>query len=157
MIANQFCKLPLWIRFLVTTRPEKNIIERLKRLKPFHLEPSGEKNLQDIRLFFQSHLHDGPDNDCLDKTILNKLVEKSEGLMLYAYFLVEFLENNVALPDRVHASGSLPLGISSVYLSYFKRLEADLQKEVGISEETFLTFLSIVTVAREPLPLSIIY
>ena len=157
VIANQFCKLPLWIRFLVTTRPEKTIIERLKRLKPFHLEPSGEKNLQDIRLFFQSHLQDGPDNDCLDKTILNKLVEKSEGLMLYAYFLVEFLENNVALLDQVHVSGSPPLGISSVYLSYFKRLEADLQKEVGISEETFLTFLSIVTVAREPLPLAIIY
>ena len=27
VIANQFCKLPLWIRFLITTRPERDIAE----------------------------------------------------------------------------------------------------------------------------------
>ena len=30
VIANQFCKLPIWIRFLVTTRPALNITDKLK-------------------------------------------------------------------------------------------------------------------------------
>ena len=51
VIANHFCKLPCWIRFLCTTRPEKNITEKLKQLNPFHLESNDEENLQDIKLF----------------------------------------------------------------------------------------------------------
>ena len=50
VIANQFCKLPSWIRFLVTTRPATNITEKLKHLKPFQLEPEDKKNIQDIRM-----------------------------------------------------------------------------------------------------------
>ena len=34
VIANYFQHLPLWIRFLVTTRPERNIAETLKNLHP---------------------------------------------------------------------------------------------------------------------------
>ena len=34
VIANNFQKLPLWIRFLVTTRPEVNIADKLKCLHP---------------------------------------------------------------------------------------------------------------------------
>ena len=51
VIANQFCKLPIWIRFLVTTRPTLNIAEKLKKLKPFELKSNDEKNLEDIRIF----------------------------------------------------------------------------------------------------------
>ena len=39
VIAKQFRKLPSWIRFLVTTRPATNIMEKLKHLKPFQLNP----------------------------------------------------------------------------------------------------------------------
>ena len=51
VIANQFCKLPIWIRFLVTTRPALNIAERLKNLKPLELQSDGEENLEDVRVF----------------------------------------------------------------------------------------------------------
>ena len=156
VIANHFGKLPLWIRFLVTTRPERNIVESLKHLMPFQLEPLGEKNLEDVKLFFLKRLQRVIDKDPLDRNLEN-LIERSEGLMLYAYFLVEFIGENVSLLDRGDLSDSFPLGISSVYHSYFKRLEADLRKEVGIKEDNFLKFLFVVTVAREPLPLTLIY
>ncbi|XP_078383734.1 uncharacterized protein LOC144666215 [Oculina patagonica] len=155
VIANHFCKLPRWIRFLVTTRPERNITESLKRLEPFQLEPNADKNLEDIELFFKNQLHFVLNRDVTDACLKN-LVEKSEGLMLYAYFLVEFIQKNVSLLDQRKLDDSLPLGISSVYHSYFKRLEAELYKEVGIKEENFLVFLCAVTACREPLPLSFI-
>ena len=155
VIANHFCKLPLWIRFLVTTRPERNIAESLKRLQPFELEPKADKNLEDIELFFKKQLQFVVNRDVTD-AFLKKLVEKSEGLMLYAFFLVEFIQKNVSCLDQGKLDDGLPLGISSVYHSYFKRLEAELYREVCVKEEHFLTFLCAVTASREPLPLPFI-
>ena len=51
---------------------------------------------------------------------------------------------------------TLPSGISSVYQSYFQRLEEDLCKELNITEEQFLCFLSAIAAAREPLPLGFV-
>ena len=50
----------------------------------------------------------------------------------------------------------MPLNISSVYHSYFKRLEVELCNEVCINEETFLIFLCAVTASREALPLAFV-
>ena len=55
-ISKDFVKLPSWIKVMVTTRPEVPIMNKLKRLKPTLLEPLGEKNLNDLNLFFQHAL-----------------------------------------------------------------------------------------------------
>ena len=155
VIANHFCKLPCWIRFLCTTRPERNISEALKQLKPFQLEPNEEENVKDIKLFVLKNTQYlmRPENK---GAIVDKLVEKSEGLMLYAHFVVSFIEENVSLLDQGDLDGSLPLAISSVYHSYFKRLENELMKELGVKEENFLNLLCAVTASREPLPVDFV-
>ena len=152
VIANHFCKLPCWIRFLCTTRPERNIEEALKHLKPFVLESNDEKNMEDIKWFLDKRMQHVIKAE-KKRDIVEKLVEKSEGLMLYAYFLVLFVEENVSVLDQRDLDGSLPLAISSIYKSYFKRLENEL-KELGVQEENFLKLLSIVTACREPLPVA---
>ena len=156
IIANHFCKLPFWIRLLVTTRPEINIADSLRVLKPLQLEPSDEENLQDIRLYFKERLNHviQPEHQ---EIILDELVRKSEGVILFAYFLVDFLEkSNMSLltPDLLNTS--LPSGVSSVYKSYFKRLESELSDELSISKEQFFDFLCAVTAAREPLPVGFV-
>ena len=153
--ANHFCKLPCWIRFLCTTRPERNIAEALKQLKPFQLEPNEEENVQDIKLFVEKKMQFliKPENK---GDIVKKLVEKSEGLMLYAYFLVSFMEENMAVLDQGDLDGSLPLAISSVYRLYFKRLENELMKELGVEENDFLNLLCAVAASREPLPIDFV-
>ena len=155
VIASHFCKLPCWIRFLCTTRPERNIAEALKQLKPFQLKPNEEENVQDIKLFLEKKTQYlmKPENE---GALVKKLVEKSGGLMLYAYFLVSFIEENVSVLDQVDLDRSLPLAISSVYHSYFKRLENELVKEHGVKEENFLNLLCAVTASREPLPVDFV-
>lgn len=155
VIANQFCKLPLWIRFLVTTRPERNIVESLRHLQPLQLESNAEKNLDDIEFLFRKQLQYVVNGDVTD-AFIKKLVAKSKGLMLYAYFLVDFIQKNALLLQQRDLHDNLPLSISSVYHCYFKRLEVELYKEVCIKEETFLTFLCAVTASREPLPLAFV-
>ena len=155
VIAKYFNKLPVWIRFLVTTRPEINICESLKSLELLLLEPNDEENLEDIRLCFEQQLSDllRPENREL---ILKELVQKSEGSILCAQFLVDFIKNEFSVLTLEQLDSTLPSGISSVYQSYFKRLESGLCKELNITEDQFFNFLSAITAAREPLPLGFV-
>jgi len=88
--------------------------------------------------------------------IVEKLVEKSEGLMLYAYFLVLFIEENKSVLNQEDLDDSLPLAISSAYHSYFKRLENELKKELAVNEENFLNLLCAVIASREPIPIDFV-
>ena len=155
VIANQFCKLPQWIRFFVTTRTEINIADSLKHLHPIQLEDNRNENLKDIQMFFEMQLINKIDEEQKD-VLLRKLVEKSEGVFLYAYFLKDFIQNNVSLLTPEQLESTLPLGISSVYLSHFKRLENELCKELKIEEDQMLNFLCALTASREPLPVAFV-
>ena len=155
VIANYFQNLPLWLRFLVTTRPEKNIAETLKKLHPLQLKPNVEENLEDIYLYFDkklSHLLQSEHREI----ILKALIQKSEGVMLYAHYLIDFIKMEVSLVTPELLDSVAPSGISSVYHTYFKRLETELCKELNVTESNFLNFLSAVAAAREPLPLGFV-
>ena len=155
VIANYFQNLPLWIRFLVTTRPEINIAENLKNLHPLQLDPNAEENVKDIRLYFDtqtSHLLQSEHQEI----VLRALVEKSEGVILYAHYLADFIKKEMQVLTPEQLDSILPSGISAVYHTYFKRLETELCMELSVMEEPFFRFLSAVTVSREPLPLGFI-
>ena len=152
VIANHFCKLPMWIRFLVTSRPERNIAKILRHLQPFQLEAEDEQNQNDIKRFIGKKLECIPEAENTNDIVEN-LVEKSEGLMLYAYFLLLYIEENPSVLKQGDEKGNLPLGISAVYHRYFKRLESELMTELGIKEDSFLNFLSALAASREPLPI----
>ena len=131
---------------------------------PLQLEPNNEENLKDIRICLKGHLNSLLQPE-YEENILQALVQKSEGVMLYAHYVVDFIKENVPLltqaPERLDST--LPSGISDVYKLYFKRLETDLCKELKVTEDhkdefmdRFMNFLSAVAAAREPLPLSFV-
>ena len=155
VISNHFSMLPVWIRILITTRPERSITEVLRHLEPIELKQKREENLNDIQTLFENQLSNKIGEEHKD-VLLKELVKKSEGLFIYAYFIVDFIQKNVSIltPDQLESV--LPSGISSVYLSYFKRLENELCKELNADEEHFLRFLCALTAAREPLPVEFI-
>ncbi|CAH3135906.1 unnamed protein product [Porites lobata] len=155
VIASQFCKLPIWIRFLVTTRPALNIAEKLKHLKPFELKANDKENLEDVRVFCLKRLEHVVKPANVGEFV-ERLVLKSEGLMLYSHFLILSITENASVFHKEDLVGSSPLGISSMYHSYFKRLERELLKELEIKEEKFLNLLSAITTSREPLPVGFV-
>ena len=155
VISNHFCMLPVWIRILITTRPERSITEALRHLKPIELEQKQEENLDDIRTLFEIQLSHKIGEEHKD-ILLKELVKKSEGLFIYAYFIVDFVQKNVSILTPDHLERVLPSGISAVYSLYFKRLENELCKELNTDEEHFLRFLSALTASREPLPVEFI-
>ena len=147
VVANHFCKLPAWFRFLVTTRPEVNIADRLKKFNPIQLEQDNEENVKDIRLFLEKQLSSVIQSGSED-VVIDALVRKATGHFLYAYLMVDFIKKNFSLLTPEELGRTLHSGVSSVYQSYFERLE----KELEIAEDQFLTFLSAMAAAREPLP-----
>ena len=151
VVANHFCKLPVWFRFLVTTRPEVNIADRLKKFNPIQLEQDNEENVKDIRLFLEKQLSSVIQSGSED-VVIDALVRKAAGHFLYAYLMVDFIKENVSLLTPEELGRTLPSGVSSVYQSYFERLE----KELKISEDQLLTFLSALVAAKEPLPLDFV-
>ena len=155
VISNHFSMLPVWIRILITTRPERSMTELLRHLEPIELKQKREENLNDIQTLFENQLSNKIGEKNKD-FLLKELVKKSEGLFIYAYYIVDFIQKNVSIltPDQLESV--LPSGISSVYLSYFKRLENELCKELNADEEHFLLFLCALAAAREPLPVEFI-
>ena len=155
VIANYFQNLPLWIRFLVTTRPEINIAETLKNFHPLQLDPDVEENLKDIHLCFEKQISHLLQSEHREK-ILKALVQKSEGVMLYAHYLVDFIKKKVPVLIPELLDSILPSGISNVYHSYFKRLETELVNKLKVTKGQFLNFLHALAAAREPLPLGFV-
>ncbi|XP_015774106.1 PREDICTED: uncharacterized protein LOC107352290 isoform X1 [Acropora digitifera] len=155
VIANYFQRLPSWIRFLVTTRPEIKIAENLKNLLPLQLDPNVEENVEDIYLFFEKQIGHLLQSEH-QEIVLGALVEKSEGVMLYAHYLADFIKKEMPVLTPELLDSILPSGISSVYRSYFKRLETELCTELSVMEGPFFAFLSAVAVSREPLPLGFV-
>ncbi|XP_015778905.1 PREDICTED: uncharacterized protein LOC107356798 [Acropora digitifera] len=154
VIAKHFKKLPHWLRFLVTTRPEINICDSLKDLKPLLLEPNDEENLKDISLYFERNL--GGLFEAENRGIVLKdLVEKSEGVFLCAQFLVDFIKTNCSALTLEEVKETLPSGISSVYEGYFQRLEEDFGK-IDVARDQLLSLLCAVVASREPLPLGFV-
>ena len=154
VVGKHFFKLPKWIRFLVTARPEINITESLKHLQPIHLNQKQEENLSDIKRFFQLRLGKQLEQEHKN-VLLDKLVQRTEGIFLFAYFLSAALEENASPITVEEVESRLPSGISSVYLDHFKRLEKELCKELKIEEEQVLHFLCALAASREPLPLAL--
>ena len=155
VIANQFCKLPIWIRFLVTTRPALNIAEKLKDLNVFELKCNDERNLEDIRVYFQQKLEYNVKVED-EGEFLERLVSKSEGLMLFARFLMLTFTEISSRSHKGDAFDSLPSAISPVYQSYFKRLERELCEKLDVKRLHFLALLSAIAAAREPLPVGFV-
>ena len=155
VIANQFCKLPIWIRFLVTTRPALNIADKLIHLKPLKLKSNDEENIEDVRVFCLKRLQHVVKLENVSDFI-EQLVLKSEGLMLYAHFLILAITETPSIFHEGDLVGSSQPGISAVYHSYFERLERELIKELNIMEEHFLNLLSAITASREPLPVGFV-
>ena len=151
VMADQFSTLPGWVRFCVTTRPEINIADRLKKFNPVLLEQDDEENVQDIRLFLERQLCNVIQSS-FQEVVIDALVREAAGHFLYAYLMVDFIKENVLLLTPKEFGRILPSGVSSVYQSYFERLE----KELTIGEELFLNFLSALAAAKEPLPLDFV-
>ena len=143
LIAHHLHKLPSYIRFVITTRPVQNLLNTFVKLNPLYITPDDERNLSDLKLVLSKKIQSPVSLDFIDT-----LATKSQGLMLYAFFLTEIHQGDYSMFEI----DSLPKGIEDYYENYFQRLECEFKTSLQISDDAFLSILSALAIAKESLP-----
>ena len=141
MLAQHTRRLPEWLGFLITSRPEEEVMTPLRGLsglKPFILDTARQENLDDIRSYLRHELPNASEAE------IHAILSKSDGVFLYAEYVCEELRHNRLFLDRLDA---FPHGLGGIYAQYFARQFPDLATYKRATRHV----LGVLAAAREPL------
>ena len=151
LISEEFLELPQWVKMLITSRPELQVKKNLQHFKPVEILPDNRHHTCDLKHFVQQCLPN------LKKATVSSVISKCEGSFLYAYHLVNELQNR-DLGIEPNLDVFVPIGISGFYEKQFKRLQASL---LNFSADTgsfvLKSFVNIVAASKHPLPIKILF
>lgn len=139
LISKRFLDLPSWLNIVITSRLEPELLSKLKKFNPLELKADDQRNKKDLELFLRGR----PEKDILDKDIINALIEKSEGNILYlkSIFELEMIKNVEITLENIQL---LPPGMEGFYLTYFERKF----ENVKLYEDKYLEFVSLLVSQR---------
>ena len=121
LIAEEFEKLPTWIKIIISSRPELQVQKKLELFNPLEILPDDEQHEEDLEHFIKSSLPNVSDYDQYS------LVFKCEGSFLYAYYLVNELKQGGQGFEPIR-NDYICKGIAGFYHRQFTRLKTGLQR-----------------------------
>ena len=134
-------KTPPWLRFLVTSRPEPEIVASFRALSPYMLDTANPENLQDLRAFLHTHLPG------ITPEQTDAILERSEGVFLYVRHVVEALHAGHLNLERLD---EFPRGLGDAYQQFFQR---QFGGDMAYYEDKITPLLQVILAAFEPLVL----
>jgi hypothetical protein len=146
-LGNQLLKkAPMNVKFLITSRPEPDIIETLSDFKPYEIKEDDERHQADLRRFIEmmlkeNHLFD--EGESL-QSATEKIYERSERKFIYAALLKEEIRGWKRLPrkeDRISRLLALPKGVDCKF--------REVMKSCNFAEH--VDFLSVMVIVKETL------
>ncbi|KAI9333764.1 hypothetical protein DFJ73DRAFT_963069 [Zopfochytrium polystomum] len=150
--------LPPFVKIFTTGRPDEDIWEELSTVNPMILKPTDEDNLRDLAIFSRAcvakMLRWGDeslmDGNALARACVDRLVEKSEGLFIYARAVFSFLGSDTSdgLRDAASLLQRIELfesGPDNVYKLVMTRITQESSDLTGVRR-----VLETVLAAREP-------
>ena len=153
LVMHRFPRLPKWLLFFITSRPEDTVQFTLKNYNPCVKICAGygkhlnvyQQHEQDIKQFLENRVN----FSCLPCTV-EVVTKKCNGLFLYAFYMVEVL-NNLACSGHIGELTELfPGDIDDFFNVNFKRIF----DKVGA--DLFRTLFGCVAASPSPLPRSFI-
>ena len=123
-LGQHLNELPWWLKVIITSRPVRpadRAISLLKdTVKKKEIDITSRENLDDIREYFKKRLKDLSPTD----QQIERLVEKSQGVFLYARFITQdILDNKLTLNDIE----AFPEGLDGIYEQFFERIEGQYE------------------------------
>lgn len=118
VLAENLHKLPRWLRFVLTARPESDIISVFSAYDVNVIETEHRLNSADIRGYLATRLKEELVNSKTQLDLLNELTDKCQGSFLYASMLVDNIEKGNYVISEI---ASLPIGIDAFYYRDFER------------------------------------
>ncbi|MBD2534676.1 NACHT domain-containing protein [Nostoc flagelliforme FACHB-838] len=141
--------LPSWVRFILTSRPDRRVLREFEPLQSYKLEEMSQQNLADIRHYIQKRVAEPAFYNQLEaaqmscQTLVDQLTQLSKGNFRYVRFLLDDLEAGK------HLLNNLPILPESLAETYAK----DLSKWFSVDEltERCQEILKVLAKAQEPL------
>ncbi len=148
-IASEFERTPDWLKLIITSRPDPEVIGSLQAYTPFNLNISDLRNDIDISLFLAQELKKYNNGRAVPPEVVESIVKKSDGLFLYAEWILRELASGRLSISRI---GEFPRGLGGIYLKYFERQFPDL----SVWESSIRPALDVMAAAQEPLTLKML-
>ncbi len=152
-LAQAFRLTPPWLRFVVTSRPEKLILrKKLGVLRPWVLDRAAPENREDLHRFLVrelSRITKAPASEPQVEAIL----DRSEGVFLYVVLVLEEIYKGRLSFDRLD---DFPQGLHAIYGKFFDRYFSDNDPDRRARKEADYDkyqrpLLELVAAAQEPL------
>ena len=150
LIADEFEKLPKWIKILISSRPELQVRKKLELLNPLEILPDDEHHLEDLNHFIKSSLQN------VSEINLHFLISKCEDSFLYAYYLVNELKQGGQGFEPITKDYTFK-GIAGFYHKQFTRLKTSLQRFKPNESSILKSFRNVIAASKEPLPCKIFF
>lgn len=148
-LATEFAKTPPWLRLMLLTRPDPEVMHPLQGVTPRALDARPADNDADLAAYAARELAPfAPDGVVATETI-DAVVGRSEGVFLYVERLREELAQGRLSLAEIDA---FPRGLGGMYAQFFKRQFAD----VGAWERDLRPGVELVAAAREALPVEVL-
>lgn len=149
-IAREFTKLPDWLRIIITSRPDPEVMVPLQEWDSWTLEAEDPRNQQDLEQYVREMLkakfpHGVPDH------VIATIIRNSEGIFLYAEWICREINSERLSVD---APQDFPKGLGGIYSGYFKdklTKENSYKNDITRYGETIRPILELILAAREPL------
>ncbi len=150
LIATELSSLPEWIGFVVTSRPQAEVVNRLCGFKSFEIDAGDPRNLADLRDWYKEQLGRRPELTALPDAeqvrIENILVKRSSGMILYLKIIEEgFSEGSMTVAGLEKLESGLPGLYRRYYDSFQQRFGSDYETSVK-------PLLRLLLAAGGPLP-----
>ena len=116
LIRDQWYKTPDWLRLVITSRPESEVVEALAGYEPYVFRAFAAENTADLARYLKQEL--ARRNIACREEDITALVAKSEGVFLYLTMLLRELdEGRLALQEIER----FPHGLGAFYFKFFER------------------------------------
>lgn len=148
-LAEEMDRPPAWLRFVLTSRPEAEVVQPLQAYTPVHIASDSNENKDDIITYLKKQFDVfEPDPEKLDQAI-TAITAQSEFLFLYVEEMRKALEEQRFDMDHLE---EIPKGIDGFYYKSFKRKFVDSNRYKEIHGPA----LKVVVAACAPLPVVVL-
>jgi tetratricopeptide (TPR) repeat protein len=146
LIASDFDRAPGWLRLIITSRPDPEVLRPLQGLTPYQLDTTSQENDRDIRDFLARELKPYAEETSVMTDAVERIAAMSEGVFLY----VEWIRQELAQKRlSLYRLDEFPRGLTGVYSQFFSRQYPALDAY----RSRISPALEVVVSALEPLDL----
>ncbi len=146
LFATCVRRLPKWLKFVFTSRPERNVSEHFEQFDSVDIVDDMPEGYNDIVAYLIKVLAQELKQSANRIDVINKISELSEGVFLYAELLVEDIKSGIIDLREVD---SFPKGLGAFYrISMNRKFKT---KEEFFEIRHFLEVLSVADTVPEKL------